>query len=901
MKDYQCSEYLDSIKRKIIREFYGIEESNDKEILDTAKKDFDVTSFPFNYIYKGDWSVDKQGRIEFVAPVDQGVIFNLKSHLAASLAKDVLEDIRVSSTAVPFNKKKYLWCGEFDNKESREEFESKFLLRMRERYENVPKKPLKVEGSSVYIKDVFDDAHFIDSVTRYIAWLKGMGLQNDNKVRNDVKAFKDLIIEFIDQSIGLTVAGFIRNFPLNEKTAKILIPVVLDNGEPRILASEEAFELNYAFNYAVFNDLYGRTQGELSVNGSSEIYGIDFSNPEISHCVITKIIESSVINKDHELAIDPEQVLSPAQSPYAGPSGLRTPPNPRKRNRDSDIGESPPKLEDSVAHSSSGGPRSLFGQPQAQRVPTRNQDGVLKDSPRRESEKFPVLLPVNQLDVPGTSREFLPRSHLSSSVTNPHSSKCVGAAKNVQAGTSAWSQPMGAWPLPASSAEPSLWQPSRPSSWKGASESGSAWTSQPIGFWSSQSTSGNQWMPSQQLTEPGPSCSFWQKPSQVSSFMVNESSSSGCKTSNELPPSNKLNNKEKELIEALLYTFNLTNYTFGDVYTNFFAKDGKIVSLLHDNVDREKYLQKKFGKNVDAIDISAVKKVEKREKDEWVDRQLLNKDSLEEACQDCFPDEEAMKIIPIAFEEGEYVLDRSRDTCEVKLLLREQLRRFRNTSVAGKGESGDKPLTKEEKELFKALLYWFNLNNYTFEYTHTNFTVKNGEIATFTDNGFNVKEYLQELRDSTIKDYCVTEEEAYDLNEFPFKFLSNYIDINIVEEDVKSKKDLWVNSQVQKLGVRPREAITTCYPDESALEHIPIIRDKGGYRLDHTYSAKEVKSFLQGYAKGTSKAKKMKSEDNKDSGYSSGFVTDAENVSSKAEATTSGYESMGCENTGKNR
>jgi hypothetical protein len=41
----------------------------------------------------------------------------------------------------------------------------------------------------------------------------------------------------------------------------------------------------------------------------------------------------------------------------------------------------------------------------------------------------------------------------------------------------------------------------------------------------------------------------------------------------------------------------------------------------------------------------------------------------------------------------------------------------------------------------------------------------------------------------------------------------------------------------------------------------------------------------------------MKSEDNKDSGYSSGFVTDAENVSSKAEATTSGYESMDCENT----
>lgn len=84
-------------------------------------------------------------------------------------------------------------------------------------------------------------------------------------------------------------------------------------------------------------------------------------------------------------------------------------------------------------------------------------------------------------------------------------------------------------------------------------------------------------MQSQQLTEPGPSCSFWQKPSQVSSFMVNESSSSGCKISNELPPSNKLNNKEKELIEKLLYTLNLMNYTLGGVCTNFFAKDGKLL------------------------------------------------------------------------------------------------------------------------------------------------------------------------------------------------------------------------------------------------------------------------------------------------------------------------------------
>ncbi|WP_341814570.1 hypothetical protein [Wolbachia endosymbiont (group A) of Chalcis sispes] len=318
MGTYQCRRYLDSIKRKIIREFYGIEKGNKAEILDTAKLIFDVNSFPFeNYKdvesfplknYKGDWFVDKQGSIKFVTPIDKGVIFNLKSHLASSLKKDVLEDMQISSTTVPFNKGEYLCCSKFDNKELSQQFKSKFLSRMRERYENVPKKPLEVNGkdNSVYIKDVFDNARFIDSVTRYKAWLVGMYLGVESSANYKVKLFKDMIIESIGQATRVTVAGFIRNFPLNEKTAKILIPVVLDNGEPRILASEEALKLSYAFNYAVFNNLYSKVQAELPICGNSGIYGIDFSNKEISHCVITKIIKNSVINKDHELSIDPE-------------------------------------------------------------------------------------------------------------------------------------------------------------------------------------------------------------------------------------------------------------------------------------------------------------------------------------------------------------------------------------------------------------------------------------------------------------------------------------------------------------------------------------------------------------------------------------------------------------------
>lgn len=242
---------------------------------------------------------------------------------------------------------------------------------------------------------------------------------------------------------------------------------------------------------------------------------------------------------------------------------------------------------------------------------------------------------------------------------------------------------------------------------------------------------------------------------------------------------------------------------------------------------------------------------------------------------------------------------------------------------------------KEEEKLFKALLYWFNLNDYALDPPHTNFIVKNGKIASLIDDSVDVKEYLEEIIDKTKEEYRVNKEEAYDLNEFPFQFLSNCeknqettvvanisrgallnlkelfsrehegkveikdIDINIVEKAVKSEKDKWVNFQVQEHGLSPKKAIKTCYPDESVLEYISITKDKGGYWINRGYDGSEVESFRkeQWPAKGTSKAEKMKSEDNKDSGISSAEATDAENVSSKAEATTSGYESMDCENT----
>jgi hypothetical protein len=543
MDTYQCSEYLDSIKRKIIREFYGIEESNDAEILDTAKIIFDANSFPFN-ISDRDWSWDEQHGLKFVTPIDQGVIFNLKSHLAASLAKDVIEDMPTCNIRSS-DRKDYLWQGEFDNKELRKQFEREFLLRMRERYENVPKNPLKVEGNSVYIKYVFDDARFIDSVTRRVAWLIGRDLQADSKSRSDVRAFKDLIMEFINQPEGLIANGFVCAPPLNGKGASILIPVILDSKGFRALTNKEALSINSTFDGAVFVDIKGKTQAELSVNGSSGIYGMNFYDLQVSHCVITKIIESSVINKDHELAIDPELVRapSPAQSPFNSsthiePSGLRTPPEQIIDEGYCSKNNSPPKPKDSVAHSPSGGPGPSTALSYMElESPTRSQDEELGRSPRRESEKFPVLLPLplGTRGVPGTSKEFSPLPQVNSiavsyGVSGPSSSvQSVSAAQNVRAGTSAWDQPIGFWSSPAPSA--GLWSlpQSGPSSWKGASE---------------------------RRTSDKP-----------------------------------LTEEEEKLSKALLYWFNLNNYALDPPHTNFIVKNGKIASLIDDSVDVEEYLQ----------------------------------------------------------------------------------------------------------------------------------------------------------------------------------------------------------------------------------------------------------------------------------------------------------------------
>ena len=55
----------------------------------------------------------------------------------------------------------------------------------------------------MYIRDVFNDARFIDSITQHTAWLVGRSVQADSRNCVDVKVSKDLMIEFINHSIEL--------------------------------------------------------------------------------------------------------------------------------------------------------------------------------------------------------------------------------------------------------------------------------------------------------------------------------------------------------------------------------------------------------------------------------------------------------------------------------------------------------------------------------------------------------------------------------------------------------------------------------------------------------------------------------------------------------------------------
>ncbi|WP_374698745.1 hypothetical protein [Wolbachia endosymbiont (group B) of Limnophora tigrina] len=795
-------EYLREIGEEIIKQQYGTKE--------VASRYYNLNCFPFVLGANPDKEYVSNSivKVKLADSTNNEVIRNLKVHFAnefkravkskvvarlqkAGITKEGASEWVIGTVKIGVIGSPYLYCIAFSDEYLKRECDSETFevlkgVYIQEFNSRLKECGLKSSGfyeykdDMLYIKDVSDKV--VKSVAEYVKKEVAFDFRTPGSVEYKVENCKNILSDLILRFAGRFVDAYDYDTFIDENKIKnghsfALIPFIeMDDGQFETLSSRDASKINKVFNgFHCISDIRGKTANPQFANCKEPVYA--FSNKQIA-LLLPIIMQSSIayneISGSFEFAIDLENfkrrgssrssstVTSPFNSlTHAGPSGLETPPNPRKGNRDSGIGESPLKLEDFGVQSQvrvpNGPSSSLTKSLTTQEFPARSQGEELGGSPRKGSEKEELLF--NPVNLAGTSKGFSPRSHLNSiavsyGVSGPSSSlQSVGAAQNVRAGTSAWDQPIGAWSSPAPSAEPSLWQPSRPSSWKGAN---------PVEV--------NPWV--QQ-----------------------------------------------------------TNY--------------------------------------------------------W----SLQSSNLKEDCKEAYE-----KIV------------------------------------------SDSSLSKEEQELFEALLYWFNLNNYALDPPHTNFIVKNGKIASLIGDSVDVKEYLQEVTDKTKEEYCVNKKEAYDLNEFPFKFLSNCeknqettvvanisrgallnlkelfsqeyegkveikdIDINIVKKAVKSEKDEWVNFQVREHRLSPKAAIKTCCPDESALEYISITKGEGGHWIDRDYDASEVKSFSKERwpAKGTSKAEKMKSEDNKDSGYSSRFVTDAESVSSKAEATTSGlsgYESMDCENT----
>ncbi|WP_265023006.1 hypothetical protein [Wolbachia endosymbiont (group B) of Ischnura elegans] len=118
----------------------------------------------------------------------------------------------------------------------------------------------------------------------------------------------------------------------------------------------------------------------LPTYGDGRIYAIDFFNRDIAYCVMDKIIESSVINKDYKLSIDPARVpamkpqtLAPSEEKVGtdGPSA--------DTSADSGFGDSPKNSV--IGKSHTGNSRKLLGlnyyDEDAQRI---KDDASAKDS-----------------------------------------------------------------------------------------------------------------------------------------------------------------------------------------------------------------------------------------------------------------------------------------------------------------------------------------------------------------------------------------------------------------------------------------------------------------------------------------------------------------------------------------
>lgn len=369
MSSKQCMSYLSDLEDKIIKRSY-----RNKKAADISYK---LQSFPFTF-HKNQLSEDNKGRNRFSVVIDEKVVFNLKCYLAQALAgsikvgignKSGVEYAKKSIYDASFDRNSYLYCMLFHDKGLQKDFVDSFLAEI-EGYLNPPSDYLEEKGNLVYIrKSIFDDIEFIKDIIAYNASLECRYLQTPSAKNKTVDKLKYTMIDLIDRAADLPVRTITRTSYVHSKEDSVLIPLVQSGKFLGFLSKDDAYDLNRTFGDAVVTRIESRRL-KNPYWSSDYVYAIDFADADISYCVLNKIIESSVINKDHELSIDPElrlQALSPPKTP------------PNQRNRDSDYdSNSPPKPKDSG--SSSGGPGpgpSTELSDMEWESPTRSQDGFI--------------------------------------------------------------------------------------------------------------------------------------------------------------------------------------------------------------------------------------------------------------------------------------------------------------------------------------------------------------------------------------------------------------------------------------------------------------------------------------------------------------------------------------------
>lgn len=349
----QRREYLKNMRESIVEKFCGSERA--------ANDLFYTDSFPFNF-NQGKWTTDSS-RNRFSVPIEKEVVCNLKYLLANELIRFTIESIIDDHPKGPdyvennlydvgFERKYYLYCKGFDDRELKDSFVKSFSSRM-ESYENSPKRFkgfLEEKGNDVYLKKgVFDDLKFIQDIVKHRASLMCRCFDTPKGEIGVSDILKFAVVSLFLKA-NIPVDRILRDSYLNSDEDSILIPIVSNNNEERYLKREEVNHVNNMFGMYILNSFEGRTS-QKSLLGSKGVYGIDFANPDIAYCVMDKITESSLISEDkytgkveYKLSIDPARVQamqSPTQTIAPSEEKVGTDGPSADTSADSGFGDSP--------------------------------------------------------------------------------------------------------------------------------------------------------------------------------------------------------------------------------------------------------------------------------------------------------------------------------------------------------------------------------------------------------------------------------------------------------------------------------------------------------------------------------------------------------------------------------